>query len=460
MNIILTGAGKVGYAVAERLAREGHDLTVIDQRPERITQISNALDVISVEGNGASFSLLADLNIRNADVLIAATGKDEVNLVCASVARQLSAGRDGEPLHVIARIKAPEYAGHPDMLLDGFGISMVVNPDKEAAREIYRVLRFPSATRVETFSGGKVEMVEFRIPEGSAMDGLPLHQLYKTYKTKVLICVVERNGEICIPNGQFVLHSGDRLSITASRAELHAFFKAVGAYRKAARSVLILGGSHIAVYLTQQLLEVGVKVTIIEKDREICERLCQLLPRASVICGDGTKREVLLEEGLKNNDAFVAVTGFDESNIITAMYAVTQGVGKVAAKVNEEHMIGMLDGSGLDCFITPKQVVAQQIVRYVRALQNSVGSSVERLYQLMDGQVEALEFVVRASSRCVGVPLKDLHFRSGTLVAALIRNGSCIIPDGETTLRENDHAIVVTSSRGLRELDDTLKEGA
>ncbi len=459
MKIIIVGAGKVGYAIGDLLSGEGHDIVVIDRRPERITQVSNGLDVICAEGNGASFALLSDLDVRDADVLLAVTGQDEVNLICGAVARKMTRGREGEPLHTIARIKDPDYAKYPGMLRECFGVDMVINPDMQAAREIFRVLQFPTAARVENFSGGQIELVEYRVPEGSALNGLPLHQLYKTYKAKVLVCVVERNGEVCIPNGQFVLQTGDRLSITAARSSLQSFFKAVGAYRKAVRSVQILGGSHIAVYLTQQLLEAGVKVTLIEKDRELCERLCQRLPRASVICGDGTKREVLLEEGLKSTDAFVALTGFDENNILTSMYAVSQGVGKVLTKVNEEHLIDMLDDSPLDSFITPKLIVAQQIVRYVRAMQNSMGSNVESLYRLMDGAVEALEFRVREGSRCVGIPLKDLDFRPGTLVAALIREGRSLIPDGSTEIRVGDHAVVVTSIRGLRELDDTLKEG-
>ena len=451
MKIIIVGAGKAGFAIAEQLSAEGHDVTVIDNRPDQLSAVTDTLDVISMEGNGCSFETLEEAGAEDADVLIAATGRDEVNIVSCAAARHLGAKS------TLARIKDPEYTRQRERLREGFGIFSVFNPDLEAASEISRILQFPTAARVETFAKGRAELVEYRIPAGSELVGITLAQLPKRFRARVLVCAVERSGEIIIPNGGFVLQAGDRLSIAGARTQLRSFFIRVKAYKKPVRSVMLLGGSFIAVYLARQLMEAGIRVTLIERNEARCKQLCGLLPRASIRCGDATRREVLQEEGLGMTDAVVALTGFDEDNLILSMYAGSCGVGKVVTKVSEEHFALMLQNSGIDCFVCPKLLAAQQIVQYVRALDNAAGSSVESLYRLVDGKVEALQFVVGARSRCAGRALRDLVTWPDVLVGAVIQDGICRIPDGDTVLNEGDRAVVVTTRSGLRDLDAILE---
>ena len=450
MKIIVTGAGKVGFTVADQLAHEGHDITIIDSNPDKINRASNELDVICIEGNGASIDLLEEAGVRTADMLIAATGQDEINMICCMAARKLGTK------YTVARIRNPEYLSQSEFLRETLGLSMAINPDLEAAAEISRILQFPSAARVETFSHGRVDMVTYRIPKDSKLAGMPLRHLSEKFHAKVLVCAVERGEDVLIPNGKYILHAEDRISIAGSQPELRSFFMNSGAYRKPVSSVIIMGGSRIAIYLTKLLTAAGITVTIIERDLKKCEHLAETLPKARIIQGDGTRRDVLIEEGLTNADAFVALSGYDEDNIIISMYASTLGVGKVVTKVNEEHFSEMLGNTSLDCIVVPKLLVAQQITRYVRAMQNSMGSSVETLYRLVDRRVEALEFIVGESSKCAGRMLKELEIKPDILIASVIRGGKSVIPDGNTEILPGDRAIVVTTNNGLDDLDDIL----
>jgi trk system potassium uptake protein TrkA len=364
----------------------------LTSNPDKINRASNELDVICIEGNGASIDLLEEAGVRTADMLIAATGQDEINMICCMAARKLGTK------YTVARIRNPEYLSQSEFLRETLGLSMAINPDLEAAAEISRILQFPSAARVETFSHGRVDMVTYKIPKDSKLGGMPLRHLSEKFHAKVLVCAVERGEDVFIPNGKYILHSDDRISIAGSQPELRSFFMNSGAYRKPVSSVIIMGGSRIAIYLTKLLTAAGITVTIIERDLKKCEHLAETLPKARIIQGDGTRRDVLIEEGLTNADAFVALSGYDEDNIIISMYASTLGVGKVVTKVNEEHFSEMLGNTSLDCIVVPKLLVAQQITRYVRAMQNSMGSSVETLYRLVDRRVEALEFIVGEGS--------------------------------------------------------------
>lgn len=452
MKIIVAGVGKVGYTVAQQLAEEGHDITIIDSNPAKIRRASNQLDVISIEGNGASVELLGEAGVTTADMFIAATGQDEVNMVCC-----LAAGRLGAK-HTVARIRSPEYLSQREFLRETMGLSMAINPDLEAAAEISRILQFPTAVRVESFAHGRVDLVTYHIPDGSSLDGLSLKKMGDKFRGKVLVCAVERGEDVCIPNGDFVLKAGDWISIAGPQVELRSFFMSVGAYKKPVHSVIIMGGSRIAIYLTKLLTAAGIRVTIIERDKAKCNLLAELLPKAKIILGDATRREVLIEEGLRATDAFVALSGFDEDNIIISMYANSIGVGKVVTKINEEHFAEMLDKTSLDCTVCPKLLVAQQITRYVRAMENSEGSSVETLYRLVDRRVEALEFSVSPGARASGIPLKKVSLRPGILIAAIIRDGKGMIPDGNSVIRPGDRAIVITTNAGLNSLDDILSE--
>ena len=405
MKIIIAGGGKIGHSVASILVDEGHDITVIDQDPETISLLSNELDVICVEGNATNPETLREAGVAQADLLMAATEQDEVNMVCGISARKL-----GTP-HVIARIRDPEYLHQTEFLREALGLSVIVNPEYESAKEISRILRFPSAVRVDAFSKGSLEIIEHKVPEGGKLDGMQLKQLPRQFGARVLVGVVERDGAAVIPNGEFVVRAGDRLSITGTAQELRRFFVAMGLYKRPVHKVMIMGGGRMAVYLARLLEEAGMAVTVVEKSRERCDVLCDLIPHAHIVCGDATHSDVLLGDGLTSADAFVALTGDDGDNIITSMYAKDCGVGKIVAKVNRAHFSELMESTGLESVITPKDIVAQQLARYVRAMNNSRSGSMETLYRLADGMVEALEFRVGEGSACVGIPLRELKLK-------------------------------------------------
>lgn len=452
MKIIVAGVGKIGHTVAETLAGEGHDVTVLDHSDETIQQLSNSLDVICVEGSATNSETLLEAGCADADLLMAATETDESNMVCGISARKLGTK------HVIVRVRDPEYLSQTEFLREALGIDMVVNPEYECAKEIARILHFPSAVRVDAFSKGSLEIVEHRVQPGGKLDGMPLYQLGQTFGVKVLVGVVERGGEALIPNGSFVLRAGDKLSITGATNELRRFFIAAGQYKKPVRKVMIMGGGRIAVYLTRMLQDSGMKVTVVERSRERCEALCDLIPGAALVCGDATRSDVLLENGIHSADAFVALTGDDGDNIITSIYAKSCAVEKIVTKVNRDHFTDILENAGMDCIVSPKLLTAQQLARYVRAMSNSLGSRMETLYRLADGKVEALEFKVREDAACVGVPLKDLKLKPNILVCAVIRGSHSIIPDGGTRILPGDHAVIVTAAGRLGDIDEIVEE--
>ena len=451
MKIVIAGTGKVGRTVAAVLSEEDNDVTIIDLDPETVSLVSNDLDVICVEGNAADPEALRGAGVASADLVVAATEKDEVNMVCGIASRKLGAK------HVIARIRDPLYLHQVAFLRDAMGLSQIINPEYECAKEISRILRFPGASRVDAFSKGSVEIVEHRIPEKGALDGVALRDLGTRFGARVLVALVEREGNALIPNGSTVLHSGDRLSITGSSGELRRFFVAIGEYKRPVRRVMIMGGGRTAVYLTRLLEESGIDVTIVERSRERCDLLCDLVPQAHIVCGDATFSDVLQEDGIATADGFVALTGDDGDNIITSLYARSCRVEKVVTKVKHEHFADILNDSGLDSIVSPKEIVALQLARYVRGLSDSAGSSVETLYRLVDGKVEVLEFQVLEESACVRVPLRELRMRDNILISALIRGSKTILPNGSTVIMPGDHAIVVTAAGRLRSLDEILE---
>ena len=435
MKIIIAGAGKVGHSVAALLAEEGHDITIIDRDPDTIQILSNSLDVICVEGSATNPDILREAGAEKADLLLAATEQDEVNMICGISARKLGTA------HVIARVRDPEYLHQTEFLREALGLSVIVNPEYECAKEISRTLRFPGAVRVDAFSKGSLEIVEHKIPAGGKLEGVALKELVQRFGAKILVGVVER-----------------RLSITGESRELRRFFTAIGQFKRPVRRVMIMGGGRSSVYLTRMLQENGMEVTVVERDRERCELLCDLIPQANIICGDATRSDVLQEDGLSAADAFVALTGDDEDNIITSLYAKSCGVGSVVVKVNRDYLDEILENVGLSSIVSPKEIVAQQLTRYVRAMSNSMGGSMETLYRLADGKVEALEFKVSASSACVNIPLKDLKLRPNILISAIIRGSKSIIPDGNSRILPGDHAVIVTAAGRLQNLDSIVEE--
>lgn len=451
MKIIIAGAGVVGSSIAACLSREGHDITVIDRDSETITRLANALDVICMEGSAANPENLREAGAAEAELLIAATEHDEVNMVCGISARKLGTH------NVVARIRDPQYLSQTEFLRETLGLSVVVNPEYECAKEISRMLRFPSAVRVDAFSKGSVEMVEHRVSEDGRLNGMQLKELSRTFGAKVLVGLVERQGKAIIPDGMFELRAGDRLRITGSEKELRKFFVATGQYKKPVRKVLIMGGGRTSVYLASILSDCGMEVSLLEKDRERCEELCRLVPSAHIICGDGTHSDVLAEEGIRSTDAFVALTGEDGDNIISSVYARHCQVRTVITKLDREHFSGIIESAGLDSVVSPKELVAQQLIRYARAMHNSLGGSMETLYRLADGQVEAMEFKVHQGAACTGVALKDLHLKKNILISSLVRGGRSINPDGGTVIEAGDHVVVMAAAGKIKSLNEIVE---
>lgn len=452
MKVVIIGDGKVGGTITNELSGEGHDIVVIDQDPAVLTNASNTMDIISVQGNGASIAVQERAGVPDADLLIAATSLDEVNMLSCLVANKLGVA------NTIARVRNPEYYEQINLLKDELGLSMAVNPEHAAAAEILRLLRFPSALKIELFARGRVELVEIKIAAHSVLDGMPLWAIYKEFQVKVLICAVQRAGEVIIPNGNFVLQAGDKINLTAPHNEIERFFRTIGIFRTGVKSVIMIGGGRLSYYLSKSLLAMHVRVKIIEKDYERCEYLCEMLPDAVIIHGDGTDRELLQEEGLEKTDALVCLTGMDEENIVVSLYAKARKVSKVIAKINRISFDEILENLDIDGFISPKTIAANNIVRYVRAMQNSLGSSnVETLHKLINEQVEALEFKVREKSPVVGIPLKDLKTKDGLLVATIIRGMRVIIPGGNDSIEIGDSVIIVTTNKRLTDLRDILK---
>ncbi|MBQ6000406.1 MAG: Trk system potassium transporter TrkA [Clostridia bacterium] len=451
MNIVIVGDGKVGHALAEQLSSEGHDIVVIDNSPDRLKNSDTRLDVIAVQGNGVNYSVQLEAGVPKADLLVAATPSDECNMLCCLVAHKLGAK------HTIARVRNPEYTQQLVLLREDLGLSMAVNPELATSKEISRILAFPSATKIETFCKGRVELCEFTIPKNSPLHGLVLSSLYGKYRLKVLICTVQRNGKVYIPQGDFMLQAGDHIGITASPAEISAFFKAVDLTREKVRNVFLVGGSRIAYYLTRQLLDMGMQVTLVECNHRRCLELCESFPRAIIIEGDGNDHELLLEEGLGEADAFVALTGNDEANILLSMFASVTGVSKTITKINRSPLLKVTDQLPLDSVVSPKSVATNHILQYVRALNNSRGSNVETLHRLLNDQVEALEFLVTESFDRHSIPLKSLPLEKDLLVASIIRNGKVIIPGGNDTIEIGDSVVVVTTRPYMKDIKDIFR---
>ena len=452
MNIIVVGCGKIGTTILESLVEEGHNVTAVDKRPAALTDITNIHDVMTVCGNGGDWETLETAGVGSADLVVAATGSDEVNMLCCYMARRSGAA------HTVARVRNPEYNDRSLQTMKQYlDLSVAINPDKLAAMELYNILRLPAAAKVESFSARKFEMIEIKLKEDSPLVGMPLSEARNRFKANFLICVAQRAGQVFIPDGNFVLQGGDKIGITALHAEMQKMIKAMGLAKKQSREVMLLGGSRIAFYLAKRLLAAGVSVKIIDKDRAVCENLCELLPNATVICGDGTQQEVLLEEGLEKMDAFVSLTGMDEQNILLSCFAATHNVPKVITKVSRPELAGLAQNLGVDCVVSPRGIVADLLVQYARALENSMGSSVETLYRLMNDGAEALVFNVKDDPRLVRIPLKDLALKPQVLVAGVMRGREIIIPTGADTIQPGDKVVVITAGRRLNDLSDILK---
>ncbi len=453
MKIVIVGDGKVGFALIKRLSQEGHDVVVIDSNRKILQESQEALDVAVVDGNGASVEVQREAGVETADLLIAATSGDETNLLCCMVARKLGCR------HTIARVRNPDYDQQIRFLKEELGLSMVVNPEKAAALEIFRLLQFPSFLKRDSFAKGMVELVEIKIKPGNELADKRLDQFRSVANVNALVCAVEREGNITIPKGDFTLRLGDKINIAVETADLVRLIKNLGIYTPKAGHVMIVGGSRTAKYLAQRLMKSKVRLTIIERDMERCMQLSESLPGASIIHGNGTVQELLLSEGIETTDAVVTLTGIDEENLIISMFANFIGVPKSITKINRTEYLSVYENTGIDSIVSPKLLTANEIVRYVRAMEDTTGGSVVTLYRIVDGKAEALEFSVKGEGGFAGVPLSRLTLRKDVLVAAIIRARRVIIPTGADVMLKGDTVIVVTTAdHSIGDLKDIFKE--
>ena len=452
MKIIIVGCGKVGTTLAEQLNRENHDITLIDTNEEAIQNISDSADVMGVTGNGAVYQVQMEAGIQDADLLIATTNSDELNMLCCLIAKK--AGN----CHTIARIRNPEYSSEIRYIREELNLSLAINPELAAAREIARLLRFPSAIKIEPFAKGRIELLKFLIPEHSLLNDMRVMDVVNRLKSNVLICVVERGNDVVIPDGNFVMKKGDKISFIASHQGSADFFKKAGVDNNIVKSAMFVGGGKLTHYLCRLLEDTKIKIKIIERDEERCRQLSELLPKAMIIHGDGTDEQLLLEEGIRQTEAFASLTGFDEENIMLSLYASSQSKAKLITKVNKIAFENVINSLNIGSLIQPKMLTAEIILQYVRAIQNSMGSSnIETLYKIAADKAEALEFRVKEGSPILGIPLEKLKLIDNLLVACINRGGTIITPRGKDTVEAGDTVIVVTTHTGLNDLTDILR---
>lgn len=452
MRIVVIGLGKVGRALTAQLTAENNDIVVIDQNPDLIEDIVNIYDVRGVPGNGGSYEVQKEAFEDGADLLIATTSSDEINILACLVAKKLGTQ------HTIARIRNPEYEKQLRFMRDELGLSMIINPEKTTAREIARVLRFPSAIKREQFCRQRFELIEYRLTEDNPLVGLQLADLYRNIRVKILICAVARGSETIIPTGAFTLQAGDKIYLTASARDLESFFRRLNLFKEKANNVMIVGASRMAYYLVKELQDIQKRVTVIDSNAARCQEMSEKFPGVLVIHGDGADAELLSEERITEMDAFVALTGLDELNIMLAMYARCHNIDCSVAKVNRNSFTELIQKTAIvESTVSTRVVTVSRILQYVRAMENSTGGGVIALHRIVENRVEALEFHVTEGSPLVGVPFKELSTRPNVLVGCITRpNGQVIIPSGGDSLHPGDTAIVVTTLTGLRDLGDIL----
>ena len=456
MKIIVVGCGKVGSALTRQLSEEGHDVSVIDVNQQVVNEVSSSCDVIGVVGNGGSHAVQKEVGVEDADLMIAASDSDELNLLCCLIAKK--AGN----CSTIARVRSPIYNSEIGFIREELGLSLAVNPEYAAAIEASRLLKFPSAIKIEPFARGHIELLKFPVIEGSALNGRTLAEISGSARGDVLVCAVERgpNHDVTIPDGSFKLQTGDTISVVASGKNARSFVEKVGLKSRSVANCMIIGGGTICFYLAKILLESNIRVTIIDKDPRRCKMLSDELPEANVICGDAANQKVLLEEGIENCESFVSLTGMDEENIFLSLYArrASKKDVKLITKINRINYDDIIGDMNLGSILNPQHIVAEYIVRYVRAMENSIGSNVETLYNIIEGKAEALEFLIQAGSPVIGIPLSRLPLKKGVLIACIYRNRQVIIPNGQTMIEVDDRVIVVTKQIGFQDVRDILQD--
>ncbi|MGO5022472.1 Trk system potassium transporter TrkA [Lawsonibacter sp. LCP25S3_G6] len=453
MDIVIVGCGKVGFSLAEQLVLEEHNITIVDQSEAILRRAGDQLDVMTVRGNGVSVATLREAGVDSADLLVAATSSDEVNMVCCLTAKSLGAS------YTIARIRNPEYTSSLADLRRNLKIDMVINPENATAIEIFRLLRFPAAANIETFCRGRVELMGVRLQEGDFLVGKPIHTLSpQVKKLSLLFCAADRDGKVFIPNGSYVPQEGDKLYLVGQPDGLDQFFHLLGRYAPKVKQVFLVGGGKISMYLAKLLSSSGIRFKIVERCEERCRLISERFPSAMVICGDGTDSEVLDSENFSNADAFVALTDRDEDNLIISLYAMQKGLPKVVTKCNRQNYAGIVRSLGLDSVVSPKFITASHILHRVRGMENSQGSVMNSLHRIADGSAEAMEFTVGPNTHHLGTPLKDLRLKPEVLLAVIVRGSEIIIPEGSSCLQEEDSVIIIARGGGILDLNDIYDE--
>ena len=450
LTIIIVGCGKVGSTLVEQLIREEHDITIIDKNAERVQELANMYDIMGIVGNGASYSTQMEAGIENTDLIIAVTESDELNLLCCTVAKQVG------NCAAIARVRTPDYSKEASYLREKLGLAMIINPELEAANEAARLLFLPSALEAHTFAHGQAELIKLIIPENNILDGMTVANLGRHISGEILICAVERDGQVYIPGGDFQMRQGDSISFVASRTITKSFLEGIGFKTNHVKDTLIIGGGKAAFYLAKQLIPMGINVKIIEKSKARCEELSILLPKAVIINGDGSDQELLEEEGLSYAESFVPLTGIDEENILLTLYAKKISNAKVITKINRITFKEVINGLQLGSVIYPRYITAEAIIAYVRAKKDSMNSNIETLYHMFESRVEAIEFRVDEASRVTDVPLKDLPLKKDLLVSFINRDDKILIPSGQDCIRVGDTVMVVTTHKGLNDIKHIL----
>lgn len=451
LKIIIIGCGKVGRTLVEQLSQEGHDITIIDKNRERISQLANLYDVMGLVGNGASYNIQKEAGIGNADLIIAVTGSDELNLLCCTIATQVG------NCAAIARVRTPDYSQEAEYLREKLGLALIINPEYEAARDMARILYLPSSLEVTGFAHGQAELIKYAIPENSLMDGIAIKDLGHKLKANILIGAIERDNDVFIPSGDFILKKGDKLSFVGAHKQAKEFFSHLGLNSHSVKNTMIIGGGKAAYYLAKELLSRGIRVKIIENDFNRCEELSILLPEAIIINGDATDQTLLREEGIETTQSFVPLTGIDEENIMLTLYAKQVSNAKVITKINRITFTNVINSLDLGSVIYPKYITSEAIIAYVRAKKASMHSNIETLYHMYDSRVEAIEFFVSEKSAVTDVPLKDLTLKDNLLLCFINRNGRIIIPSGNDSIQKNDTVMIITKHTGFNQIQDILK---
>ncbi len=450
MRIIIIGCGEVGLNVAARLRAEEHDLVLIDNSEELIASIPEELDAIHIHGHGNAINTLIEADVAHADVIIAVTGSDEVNLLCCLIAKKISR------CHTFARVRNPIYIDEIPFIKEKLGIDVILNPEFATAKEITRLLLYPKATSVETFAKNRIILANGLIEPHTGLSGTPLSRLGRKMGDDLLIAAVERKGEVIIPNGDFVLEDGDNIYVIGPSNKAAHFFKKLNHGKNRIRNALIIGGGTIGYYTAKSLLGIGIDVHIVEVSPERAEELSDLLPDATVVVANGTDKVKIMEQGLDRTDAVITVMGEDEANVMMALFARTKSNAKLVMKVEQETFKDIIENLELHSAVYPDSMTSDYIIQLIRSAQNTQGNNIETLYSILDDRAEAVEFRVRLESAATGIPLKDLHLKSGLLIGCINRKGKVMIPKGSDSIILGDTVVVITARKGLQDLTDIL----